>query len=219
MKRRLFESQSCAQCEVGIASGVGHGQFCPFVDRHRRAGELLYLEGEPASHIWYIKHGTVVLYRESGDKDAEGRAHAVRFQGTFIGLEALVSDYYADSARASSDVVICGATRDGMDAWLGPKGTPARSALEITLRAQSADSNRHTPRGSAVRRVATWLVDEGPRGATATLPRKLVADLLGMRPETFSRALAHLTKAGAISTTRTTLRILDDGKLVELSNL
>ena len=217
MKRRMFESQSCAQCEVGVASGIGQGQFCPFVDRRRSAGELLYLEGERADHIWFIKHGTVVLYRESGDKDAEGRAHAVRFNGTFIGLEALVSDHYADSARASSDVVICGATRDGMDAWIGPKGSPARTALEITLRSQAADNSRRAPHGSTVRRVATWLLHEGPRGATAALPRKLVADLLGMRPETFSRALAVLTKKGAISTTRTTLSILDDDKLCELT--
>ena len=35
----------CATCAVGIASGVGAGAFCPFVDRQRRAGELLYLEG------------------------------------------------------------------------------------------------------------------------------------------------------------------------------
>ena len=217
MKRAIFESHSCAQCEVGVASGIGKGQFCPFVDRRRRAGELIYLEGERADRVWFIKHGTVVLYRESGNKEAEGRAHAVRFHGTFIGLEALVSNHYADSARASSDVVICGATREGMDQWLGPKGTPSRTALEISLRAQAADNNRRAPHGSTVRRVAAWLLHEGPRGDTASLPRKLVADLLGMRPETFSRALAVLSKDGAISTTRTTLTILDDDKLVELS--
>jgi CRP-like cAMP-binding protein len=218
MTRDPNETKSCANCDIGIASGVGQGNFCPFVDRHRRSGELLYLEGEPASHVWFIKKGTVVLYREAGEKDAEGRAHAVRFPGTFIGLEALVADEYVDSARATTDVVLCGATRDGMNHWLGPKGTPPRTALEITLRASTADRVRRASlAGNAVRRVAAWLCDEGPRAATAALPRKLVADLLGMRPETFSRALARLTKGGAIATTRTTLRIIDESALEEFA--
>ena len=41
--------------------------------------------------------------------------------------------------------------------------------------------------------------------------------LLGMRPETFSRALARLTKGGAIATTRTTLRIINERSLEEFA--
>jgi CRP-like cAMP-binding protein len=209
---------SCSQCVIGQAAGVGHGQFCPFIDRARSASELIYLEGETASHVWFIKEGTVVLFRESGDQESEGRVRAVRFPGTFVGLEALVSESYIDSARASTDVVLCGATREGIDAWLGPKGTPERTALEVTLRAMCNDQiRRAAPDGNAVKRVAAWLSDEGPRSTTASLPRKLVADLLGMRPETLSRALAALAKQGAIESTRRTVRIIDQGLLMTLA--
>lgn len=213
MARSSMSSINCAVCDVGRASGLGQGQFCPFVDRQRRRGELLYLQGEPASHVWFVKRGTVVLYREVGEGAAEGKAHAVRFAGSFIGLEALVSDRYADTAKATTDVVLCGATRAGIDAWLGPKGTPARTALEITLRSHTRDAAAAARRGSAVQRVAAWLLDEGPRGEAGHLPRRLVADLLGMRAETLSRALAELTQRGAITTTRTTLRIVDLAEL------
>jgi CRP-like cAMP-binding protein len=189
------------------------------VDRERTAGQVLYVEGDRADYVWFVKSGTVVLHRAADDQRGEGRARAVRFAGSFIGLEALVEPIYRDTARATTDVVLCGATREGMDAWLGPAGTPARTALELTLRADPASAP--TPSapgdGSALQRVARWLSTEGPRGATLTLPRKIVADLLGMRPETLSRSLTKLADEGAIESRRTHLRIIDDQLLASIA--
>jgi len=208
----------CAKCPVGVASSAGSGHFCPFVDRSRQSGELIFLEGEPANHVWFVKQGTIVLLRKGGENNAEGRVRAVRFPGSFIGLETLVSDRYIDSARATTDAILCGTTRAGVDAWLGTKGSPARTALELTLRAECVDLPRRAPPdGNAVERVAAWLCDEGPRGVTLTLPRRIVADLLGMRPETLSRAMAILAERGAIEVTRTKLRIVNPGVLAELA--
>lgn len=199
---------SCADCEVGAASGAGRGQFCPFVDRSRRAGEIVYLQGLPASHVWFVKAGTVVLGRESLKAS---RVRAIRFPGSFVGLEALVGESYRDTARAATDVVLCGATRDGMDAWLGPPGTPARTALELSLRASYGDLVRGASAdGNAVSRVAAWLLDPGSRRIVIALPRHLFADLLGVRQETLSRALASLAEAGAVSVTRTAIDVLDE---------
>lgn len=197
-----------------MASGVGAGGFCPFIDRRHAIGQLLYLEGEAARHIWYVKSGTVVLVRRSRDSQGEGRVRAVRFPGSLIGLEALISDRYVDSARTASDAVLCGITREGADAWVGAPGSPARTALELTLRSACADPARPAATdGSAVERVAAWLCDEGPRGVTLELPRHVIADLLGMRPETLSRALTRLCDQGAIAASRTTLRIRDEDLL------
>jgi len=209
----------CATCEIGAASAAGSGHFCPFVDRSRQAGELIYLEGEPANHVWFVKQGIIVLLRKGGENNAEGRVRAVRFPGSFIGLEAVVTDRYIDSARATTDAVLCGTTREGVDTWLGKKGAPARTALELTLRAESVDLPRRAPPdGNAVERVAAWLCEEGPRGETLTLPRRIVADLLGMRPETLSRAMAILAERGAIEVSRTNLRIVSENKLAELAS-
>ncbi len=208
---------SCIDCAVGLASGTAQGQFCPFVNRARQAGELLMLAGEPAEHCWFVKEGTVALYREANAHDAGSSAYAVRFPGSFVGLEAMVSDRYLDTARATTDVVVCGITRTGMDAWLGAKGTPCRTALEISLRSSVDPRRRTAASGPAIRRVADWLCDEGPRGSAAALPRKLVAELLGMRAETFSRALAQLAASGAIVTTRRTLRIVDERALEQFA--
>lgn len=208
----------CATCEVGVASAFGSGHFCPFVDRSRQSGELIYLEGEPANHVWFVKRGTIVLLRKGGENNAEGRVRAVRFPGSFIGLEALVTSRYIDSARATTNAVLCGTTREGVDVWLGAKGSPARTALELTLRAECVDLPRRAPPdGNAVERVAAWLCEEGPRGVTLGLPRRIVADLLGMRPETLSRAMAILAERGAIEVSRTKLKIVNENKLAELA--
>lgn len=212
-------TDGCAGCPVGAASGAGKGQFCPFVDRSRNAGEVLYLEGEAADYVWFVKSGTVVLHRANDDNHGAGPARAVRFGGSFIGLEALVEDTYRDTARTTTDVVLCGATRDGMDAWLGPEGTPARTALELTLRAERDSPPRTSAPsdGSALQRVARWLWTEGPRESRLNLPRHIVADLLGMRPETLSRSLTRLVERGAIDSRRTELRILDNGLLESIA--
>jgi len=208
----------CSQCELGVASRHGSGQACPFVDRERQADELIYLEGEPAHYAWFVKRGTVVLSREIDDSHGEGRVRAVRFPGSFIGLETLVSSRYIDTARAITPVTLCGAPRQAIDMWLGNRQTPARAALEIELRSACLEvTRRAAPDGNAEKRVAGWLVNEGPTGATLTLPRRVAADLLGMRAETLSRALASLAKKGAIKVTRQDIEILDADQLAEIA--
>jgi CRP-like cAMP-binding protein len=182
------------------------------------AGELIYLEGEPAQQVWFVKQGAIALSRKGGENHAEGRVHAVRFAGGFVGLEALVSDRYHDSARATEDAILCGITRAALDGWLEARSGPARAVLELVLRAQCGEPPRRAPPdGSAIQRVATWLVDEEPRGASLRLPRRIIADLLGMRPETLSRALAALTGRGVIAATRTEIAVLDRDRLGRLA--
>ena len=214
----LAASTSCEQCAVGRASGRNEGHFCPFINRERKVGELMYVQGEPADYVWYVKSGTVALYREAGDGAGEGRVSALRFPGQFVGLETIVSPSYWHSARTTTDVSLCGATQEGIDRWLGAAGTPSRTALEISLRTTGRDiATRGPTEGSALQRVARWLYDEGPRGVMITLPRTVLADLLRMRPETLSRTLAALGKTGAIQVRRNQLTIVDEQSLAHLA--
>jgi len=198
----------CESCPVGVVSTRSVTGGCPFVTRTRSKGELLYLEDEVAAYCWFVKRGTVALFRKDKLEQGFGRIRALRFPGSFIGLEALVSPHYLDSARAETNVTLCGTSLQDIDAWLGVKEAPARTALELTLLANCGDAPRCAARdGNAVQRVASWLCDEGPREATFVLPRQTVANLLGMRPETLSRALAELARRGAVSVTRARIRI------------
>jgi CRP-like cAMP-binding protein len=194
----------CASCAIGQASGVGRGGACPFVVRRRQAGEHLFHQGDPAASVWYIRSGTIALLREL--PGGEG-VHAIRGAGALVGLEILVDGAYADSARALTDLSACGLPRAAVDVWLGDRSSPARVVLEQVLRGLAADAPRGAaPDGNATSRVARWILEAGPAPA---VPRRMVASMLGMVPETLSRALAQLRKDGAIVTTRRTITIRD----------
>ncbi|MCA9677191.1 MAG: Crp/Fnr family transcriptional regulator [Kofleriaceae bacterium] len=202
---------SCCSCPCGSAAGVRYGGRCPLIDRKRRRDEAICLEGEPAHTVWFVKRGAVLLSRSGAD--GVERPRAVRSAGTFVGLEALVQGTYADSVRATEPTVLCGATRDTIDTWLGPVGTPARMALEQVLRATTHDAPRGAGvDGSATQRVARWLLDDQD-GESAHVSRQVLASLLGMVPETLSRALARLRDDGAIDLTRTSVTVKDWARL------
>jgi CRP/FNR family transcriptional regulator len=204
---------SCASCPCGRAAGVSFGGRCPLVDRRHRAGATVHLEGDVGATVWFVKRGAVLLAR-SGPDGVE-RPRAVRGPGAFVGLEALTAGRYADTARTTEPTTLCGTTRDRFDRWLGPVGTPARMVLEQLLAVAGQEPTRGAGAdGPAVRRVAGWLLE--PRDQP-DVPRHVLACLLGMVPETLSRALASLRDAGAIELTRRSLTVLDRSRLEALA--
>lgn len=195
----------CERCPIGAASHVDEGRACPMVPRRRPTGACVHGEGEPAAHVFYVKHGIVTLARD-GRKDACS-PHALRRAGAVLGLEALVERSYRDSAYALTDLTICSAPVARLTAWLE---TPlaARTLLDNVLRTSRADQPlRATTDGSARVRVARWLVDAGE--PVVKLRRATLAGLLGMQPETLSRALSTLVRAGAVAVGRGRIEVRD----------
>jgi CRP-like cAMP-binding protein len=202
------EITSCAGCPIGrTARGT-----CCFVTRHRQAGDYLAFQDQPVTSVWFIKRGSVALLRSSGAGD---QLVGVRGPASLLGVESLARDGYASTARALEDVDVCRASREAFDVWLGPADAPARTVLALTQASQAADVPRGAAvDGSAVGRVARWLLDEShPKH----IPRRLLATLLGMAPETLSRALARLARHGAVDLTRTQVAVRDRDLLQALS--
>jgi CRP-like cAMP-binding protein len=198
---------------MGRAFGVGHGGVCPMVDRPRSAGAFIYLEGEPAETVYYVKHGAVVLQRDADEPSRDGVAWTVRRAGALIGTEALVRATYVDSARAVTDVVLCAAPRELARAWVASRHPASGALLELVVRAQCSDVPRGAGAdGNAVRRVARWLLDQ-PKQHGPQLPRGVVAELLGMEPETLSRALSSLASTRAIEVSRRRIDVVDAHEL------
>lgn|SRR5512140_236250 len=206
-------SVACAFCPVGAASHVAEGGQCPMVDRRRTAGSCLYVAGSSADTIYFVKHGAVSLTRDVGD--AEVAPYAVRRAGAFIGLEAILQPTYLDSARAVTDVTVCATSRAQMLAWLDQMGT-ARVVLDSVLHAIAGDNaGRARTDGNAPQRVARWLRDASKQ---KKLPRTILAGLLGMKPETLSRALAALARFGAIHLTRASIDVRDAALLESVAD-
>lgn len=195
----------CHTCPLGVAAGVREHGACPFSPRLREAGARLYVEGESADRVWYVVSGRVALSREEG-----GVTWAVRREGEMLGVEAVVSETYRDTAVTLTATTLCAVSRDALDRWLGPPMSPSRVVLELALRARCNESPRRSGAdGSATRRVARWILDESPSEGEPPIPRKVMAGLLGMLPETLSRALARLREMGAIEVDRKTIKVVD----------
>ena len=199
-----LESGACAQCWARVdASG------CQFVPRPYRRGTTLFVEGEVSSTVWVVKTGLVALLRAEGEENGAGRAVAVRGPRSIVGIESLIASAYRHTATIAIDARLCAISSDRFAEWMGPKSSPAYVALAQEIQT-SIDDERRIPRstGSATRHVIDWLLGEMMTLPLET-PREIVADLLGIRPETLSRILAKLARSRAIELSRTSVKIRD----------
>jgi CRP-like cAMP-binding protein len=119
-----------------------------------------------------------------------------------------------DTARVAVSGRLCGAPRAAVEAWLGGAAA-ARLLLRQVIAGQIAEAPRTA--GPAVCRVASWLLAAPDGDGVAQLPRHTVARLLGLVPETLSRALAELAGSGAIDVRRRSITIKQRDALAALA--
>lgn len=179
-------------------------------------GATLCLEGTLAQRIWYLVDGVVALVRAVGEHRGVGVPWTTRRGGSLVGDEALVQREYIDTAVALTPITVCSAEVDAFRRWTDEAGADAaRAVMELVIKTHCASTPRpSSAEGTAARRVARWLADECRGGVAPALPRSAIAGLLGMLPETFSRALAALRHAGAITVSRQQIRVADPARLL-----
>lgn len=119
----------CQSCPVGAVSGVGKGQFCPFIVRQHESDTELYSADELADYIWFVKAGVVSLKAPGGHCE-------IKYPNSFIGIEALDTGRYRATAHTLAPTTLCGATREGFAQWMKSNAEPLCAAL---CRAFAAD--------------------------------------------------------------------------------
>lgn len=207
----------CQTCELVIRSGVDE---CPYRDTRRDAGSVLLYQGQKAPAILYLRRGQVVLSSTSAS-GAEVSC-AVRGPDSLLGLEALVDSPMPYQVWALTDVVLCVLETDAFAAWVGSMKSPLGATLGFALKEASRRvGERQALQGTAVQRVARFLMQHAEAsaggGEPLRTPQRLLAGILGMRPETLSRALSELRLAGALAAGRAGLRIRDLDRLRRLA--
>ena len=182
----------------------------PFREVQRPHQSILYVEGQPAEYVYLIRKGTVSLHHAKTENQTLGRARALRHEGALLGVEALVSPTYQSSAKAETPLLLCMATSNRVADWVAERHAASRTVLESILRTGAEEFEaQSSPDGTAAQRVAHWILERYETELDNDLPRTVMADMLGMRPETLSRALRGLAKKGYIQVSRRQLMVVD----------
>jgi CRP/FNR family transcriptional regulator, cyclic AMP receptor protein len=204
----------CQVCRLGCASLPGP---CPFHEVRRPAGSVLVHQDERPSSVWYVRRGQVVL--GSISESGSDQSSAVRGPDTLLAFEALLGEPVPYRITALTDVVLCVIEASAFRDWVGTLSSPMGAVLELALsEAHSRAAERHALEGTAVRRVSRFLLDRHRKNGNGAgmIPQHVLARVLGMRPETLSRALATLRKSGAIAPGRG-VRVADSSRLEKLA--
>lgn len=165
----------------------------------------LFLQDEPADHLFNVTSGSVRLYRLLPD----GRRQIVGFAlpGDFLGLG--LEDRHACAADAIDEAHACRFSRRSFTDLVERKPHLLRRLHEFTTHELGIAQDQMVLLGrqTAEERVASFLLQMHDRwsrihGASAnvSLPmsRQDIADYLGLTIETVSRTLTSLARSGLI---------------------
>lgn len=178
--------------------------------------ELVYRRGDLATGLYVVAHGHVKLSIAT-DKGPEKVIDLVGPGHSFGEAAMVLSRPYQHNAQA---------LEGGMVLWI-PKDVAERAASShpsfarqlMASLAQQCESLEHDIElvnlHSASERVADYLLHQPIEGGKTKLmfDKRVIASKLGLKPETFSRALQQLKTQGLIAVKGASILILDMNRL------
>lgn len=173
---------------------VAHARFRP--------GEPLYRQGQVGAGPLTIRQGIVRFERASSD--GERRIVRLAGPGALIGQESLLQQPFAEDAVACTPVAACRLPRADVEAFGQRQPAMMRELMRRWQAALDASGEwaAEVTRGTARRRVLKLLEQlDRLRGDSASvwLPsRREMQDMLGIAPETASRAISALRRQGVL---------------------
>lgn len=183
-----FPVSACHVCPLGSSTDAR----CPFTPNTLPAGAVITAQGERSYRVGFVREGVVSLTRVEEDGS---ESVSLRGPRSFLMSESLRGDSSPFEVRALSEVRLCSLESAAAADWIGPPTSPARKILDLILGdLEQRQRDVSWRSGDAVARTARFLLTVGlhPPGVPP-LQKQLVARLLGMRPETLSRALRYLS--------------------------
>jgi CRP-like cAMP-binding protein len=187
--------------------------------RRYEKGTTLFLQGEPATAFYIVLDGWVKIYRTTTD-GLEVVLHVFKSGETFAEAAIFLGGRYPASAESVAPTRLLKVDGAAFRARI-----EERPALAMSMLASASyqlkflvEQIEQIKVRSAPQRIAEFMVRltptrKGP--ATIELPfeKGLLANRLGMKPESFSRALAQLRSRG-VSVERGTVKIEDVSRLL-----
>ncbi len=173
------------------------------VERKYLKGDTLFLEGDPAQSVWFVKEG----YVKAGNTAASGRCQTLCMVGPrnmFGTCCCLGGGEYPCQSVAESDVtVVYLPMKDFMDllSRYPEISTPLIAHLSLRLR-QSKDMQTFEQENVEKRILHVLLNLVKDFGTTIPLTRREIAEMAGTTVESSIRTFSKFEEAGLVSTTR-----------------
>ncbi|HHQ14072.1 MAG TPA: Crp/Fnr family transcriptional regulator [Chromatiales bacterium] len=192
--------------------------------RHLKPGETLIHAGEPATEVFNVVEGMLLVSRPGLD----GRRQVLNFlfSNHFVGLTG--SDRYNFTVEAVTPAIVASQPRSVLDRRLAQDPLAEKAFISMTYRVLEdlVDLAYSLGQRTARERLAVFVLylrhryllsqgippdhDEALREIELPMTRTDIADFLGLKKETVSRSLAQLENAGLIERAGArTLRIRD----------
>jgi CRP/FNR family transcriptional regulator, anaerobic regulatory protein len=201
MARALFPALFCGTVASALELRKLQGIGTPI---YFRSGETIFSEGMSANSVFGLSQGVVRLY-----KLVDGRRQVLAFALPGDFLEMPFASRHRFSASAIGEVALCQFSRDELTRFIESSPSLMRLLLEFANREldSAQDQLLLLGTGSAEKKVALFLVGWRDRLARRSafseivpLPmrRRDIADFLGLKLETVSRALAKLKRKNVI---------------------
>jgi CRP/FNR family transcriptional regulator len=220
------QTSACDLCRLNTfclpqyISGQDRSDLSALVIPHRRvqAGESLYRNGQPFTHLYLIKTGafkTVVLL-----DDGREQITGFRLSGDTLAIDAISSATHPSEAIALEDAHVCAISVGAL--------------MRLSQRAVSVQHHLHRLLGNEVireqeimlllgrmqaeERVAAFLLNlstryeargYSPSEFTLPMARDEIGNYLGLTLETVSRCFSKFKKAGLLSIENRRTRILN----------
>jgi CRP-like cAMP-binding protein len=187
--------------------------------RKYEKGTMLFHQGEPATAFFIILDGWVKIYRTTSD-GLEVVLHVFKRGETFAEAAMFLGGRYPASAETVAPSRLLKIDGETFRARIKERPELAMSMLasasyQLKMLVEQIEQIKVR---SAPQRIADFMIRiapsrEGPVVLELPFEKSLLANRLGMKPESFSRALARL-RAHGVTVDREIINIADVGRLV-----
>lgn len=186
--------------------------------------QIIYVEGDEPSYLYYLKSGQVKTYKRF--KDGRELSSTLYHDGDFFGYESLCSgSFYADNAATLSDCeLVLIAKNDFIDYLLNHQEISSAfiNLLSVSVR-DKEEQMLQLAYYSVRKRVAEALIQVAEKfgnkeedSCTLKFSRDDLAALVGTASETISRMLADFKEENLIEKTGNAIHIVSIKKLREI---
>lgn len=203
---------NCANCPIGAACETARERYgC--VPLRASAGALIAASVDREDRAYFVREGALALC--TLDIDGHESTVALRGPRSLLFSGALAAGGGEYELRALTELAVCVAPAATVRQWVGAEDSPGRAMFELLygeLASRQQDAIWRS--GDSLTRVARFLSCSEQTRAVPPLQKQLIARILGMRPETFSRCLKQLLDRGLVDE-ENGLRVLDREALAE----